>query len=488
MAKKLVTLEEARLSRSARKQLRARYQGLLQEDIAEDEIVADPLPSIGPMLRPEFWSFPLRRPAHRATGYKIAAANPFSAAWLHDAAGPVVGLELLSGGSVFTFDPWELYERGLVSSPNLLIQGSLRQGKSFLIKRLICLLAMMGRYAINVSDSKGEHGVVALAIGGHVYKMGVFGNLIRLNPLQAGERRPDETEAEHRARVRAARVAVLQQIAGLLNPGERPTTGRELSILEWALEENVRDTGDRPTVRGVWERIVSPELEDARGGYFRRDDARDLGDGLRRLVHGDLGGMFDQESSIELDPNSPYTVIDTFAISQRGAGALAVTQAVTNAWVQNTISNKQAGRQYLLIREEGWRDMKTAQSLEAHQEQLKLSGEYGIAMVLIVHEDGDFDSVGPEGSKERELAKSLLRGYANRICFFQPTQTLIPAVGNGTFTQAEADAIGGLGRGQFLVKMRSGSYVVDGNPTSTGWERSVFDTDQQMRARAAEAA
>ena len=72
--------------------------------------------------------------------------------------------------------------------------------------------------------------------------------------------------------------------------------------------------------------------------------------------------------------------------------------------------------------------MKTKQALEAHQEQLKLSGEYGIAMVLIVHEGGDFDSVGPEGSEERELAKSLLRGYANRVCFWQPQSTLQNAV------------------------------------------------------------
>ena len=131
--------------------------------------------------------------------------------------------------------------------------------------------------------------------------------------------------------------------------------------------------------------------------------------------------------------------------------------------------------------------MKTKQALESHQEQLKLSGEYGIAMVLIVHEGGDFDSVGPEGSQERELAKSLLRGYANRICFWQPQSTLQNAVEAGTYTEAEARAIASLTRGKFLVKIRSGSYVVDGTPTSTTWERTLFDTDAQMRARAAAA-
>lgn len=484
MAKQLVKIEGLALSKKQKRLLQASYRDLIVDDTSgDDQKVVDPLPVAGLAYRDGFWSFPVRRPFHRATGYKLAAANPFSAAWVHDPAGPVIGVELLSGGRAFTFDPWELYAQQLVSSPNLLIEGTLRQGKSFVVKRLLCMMAMRGRYAINVSDSKGEHGVVAEALGGDVFKMGVFGSLIRMNPLEAPEQRVNEANDAFTARVRAARVSVLQQVAGLLNPGARPVNSRELSILEWALSEVVRDSGDQPTIRAIWETIMSPDLTTAQHGYFSREDSYDLADGLRRLVHGDLGGMFDEGSSVRLNPASPYTVIDTFAIGQRGEGALAVTQAVTNAWVHNTISNKHAGRQYFLIREEGWRDMKTVQSLEAHQEQLKLSGEYGVGMVLIVHEGGDFDSVGPEGSKERELAKSLLRGYANRICFLQPDAALQNAVKQGTYTPSEAVAIAGLKRGQFLVKIRHGSYVVDGNLTTTRWEHQTFDTDQQMRGQ-----
>lgn len=497
MARKLLTLEGVGLTRKERRTLQKAYGLALQSGVEDETVDVEELPALGPVFRTGFWSPPLHRPYHRATGYQLAAANPFAAADVYDAAGPVVGLELLSGGQAFTFDPWALYFQGLVSSPNLLIQGSLRQGKSFFIKRLLTLLLLFGRLAINTSDSKGEHGPVAEAIGGTVYRMGVFGDAIRINPLAAGERRTKEgdegelireSDLEYEARTKAARVSVLQQMASLLNPGERPVTARESTILDWALTEVVTDTDGHPTVRAVWEKIGSPDFTQAQGGYFRAEDAYDLLDGLRRLVHGDLGGMFDTHSSVDLDPSSPYTVIDTFAISQRGSQALAVTQAVTNAWVQAVISNKSAGRRYFLIREEGWRDMKTVSALEAHQEQLKLSGEYGVAMVLLVHEDGDFDSVGADGSKERELAKSLLRGYANRICFNQPPSTLQNAVRTGTFSQAEADAIGTLSRGQFLVKLKHRSYVVDGNPTTTEWERTLFDTDRQMRARVQAAA
>lgn len=488
VAKKLLTLEESGLSRKERKALQKIYAGAMRDNEQQVKEEVEKLPALSPMqYRPGFWSFQIRRPWHRATGYQIAAANTFSAADVHDAAGPIIGIDRNSGRP-FTFDPYELYLRDLMTDPNLLIQGSLRQGKSFFIKRLLALLVEFGRYAINTSDSKGEHGGVAEAIGGHVFKMGVFGSEIRLNPLEAPERRAGELERNYLARVRAARVSVLQQIASLLTPGERPLIARELTILEWALEEVEKASGGRPTVRAVWEMIASPALLTAQEGYFQPTDANDLRDGLRRLVHGDLGGMFDTDSSIALDPDSPYTVIDTFAIGQRGDQALAVTQCVTNAWVFNTISNKQAHRQYLLIREEGWADMRTKPALLAQLKQLKLSGEYGVMMVLIVHEGGDFDAVGPEGSQERKLAQSLLRGYANRISFWQNEETLEDAIERKMFTKAEAAAIGGLSRGQFLVKIKSGSYVVDGNPTSTQWEKALFDTDKQMRDRERELA
>ena len=454
----------------------SRFAGVEEEEKVEFNDL--PFKSFG--FGAGFASLPIKRPYHRATGFQIAAANPFSAADLYSPAGPIIGIDLTSGGRPFTFDPWELYNRRIVASPNLLVQGSLRQGKSFFVKRLVTLLSSFGRYAINTSDSKGEHGDLALALGGSVFKMGVFGSPITLNPLEAAERRQGEDQAAYIARVRTARSVVLQQICTVLNPGGRQVTSRESAILDWALAEVEKQTS-RPTVREVYELLRDGRIGELTGGLYANSDASDLIDGLRRLVTGDLAGMFDTHSSVELDPSSPYTVIDTYNISQRGAVALAVTQTVTNAWVQNTISNKTAGRRYFLIREEGWRDMRSVAALEAHQEQLKLSGEYGVAMVMIVHEDGDFDAVGPEGSKERELAKSILRGYANQISFYQTDKTLIRAVNEKAMSEIEAENISALRPGMFVARLRDRFYVVDGNPITTDFERHIFDTDKQMR-------
>lgn len=476
MGRGLVTFDPGTLTRKERKILRqVREEHSRSEPVETPEVEELPFLAIGDRLRS---IGRLNPPPHVGTGWDFAAANPFAASDLPQIVGPVIGLERLSGGRAFVMHPWNMYLSGMVSSPNILVKGSLRRGKSYIVKRLVTLLALFGVYSINTSDVKGEHGVVAEALGGQVFKVGSFGTDIRVNPLQAGERHFGESEEEHTQRMLASRQQVLQLIATLLAPGSRNLYPAEKSILNWALGEVIRETNDHPTIRKVIEKIDSPELDTARGGKFEKSMARDLVLMFDLLIDGNLSGMFEDEGTIQLDPTSPYTVFDTYAMEKRGDLALAITQTITNSWVQNMVSNKASGRRHLIIREEGWRDMKTKAALEAHELQLKLSGEYGITMMMIVHEDGDFDTGGEE---ERNLAQKLLRGYANTITFYQNESTLKRAVEAGTLRQGEANLIKGFGRGQFMFRAGERSYVIDGNPTSTAWERDLFDTDAAMR-------
>lgn len=423
-------------------------------------------------------------PQHVGTGWEVACAAPFAVSDVPLISGPVLGLELTSGNTPFVLHPWNMYLNQIVSSPNILVMGSLRRGKSFIIKRLVSLMSLYGVYSINTSDVKGEHGVLAEALGGTVFRVGAFGSSVRVNPLSAGERHFGETAAEHQARLLSTRQNVLQMIAALLaDESDIPVTPMQRAMLSWALDEVIRETNDHPTVRLVLEKLTQPGLETVRGGMFERSAAQQLLVLFDPLISGNLAGMFEDEGTITFDPTSPYTVFDTFAMEKRGDLALAITQTITNAWVQNTVSNKASGRRYMVIREEGWRDMKTLQALEAHELQLKLSGEFGITMVMIVHEAGDFDT---GGEQERNLARKLLRGYANTITFYQGDSTLRQAVAAGTLTQGEANVVSGLGRGEFLFKTGTRSWLIDGNPTTTEWERRVFDTDKAMRLREAQ--
>lgn len=478
MAKRsLVTFDPGSLSRRDRKVLESlRAERLEGAEIPEEKL--DELPYLSPLER--LTQLPrLAPPQHVGTGWEFAAANPFAASDLPDIVGPVIGLERLSGGRAFVFHPWHMYLAGIVSSSTLLVKGSLRRGKSFMIKRLVALLSLYGVYSVNVSDVKGEHGVVAEALGGQVFKVGSFGSDVRVNPLQAAPRHVGESEVEHRERMLATRQTVLLLIANLLVDKDAALNAEETAILNWALDEVIRETNDHPTIRKVVAKIDSPDYRTARGGIFHDTTKRRLLFLFDRLLRGNFAGMFEDEGTIELDPESPYTVFDTFAMEKRGDLALAITQTITNAWVQNMVSNKNSGRRRMVIREEGWRDMKTKAALEAHELQLKLSGEYGVTMVMIVHEDGDFDTGGQE---ERQLAQKLLRGYANTITFYQNESTLRRAVAAGTLRQGEANLIRGFERGEFMLRAGERSYVIDGNPTTTDWEREVFDTDRAMRS------
>lgn len=442
---------------------------------------AEKLPIVGPAMPTygEFWAGPVQaRPQHRATSFELAATYPFTAS-VPEPGGPVLGLEVRSGGAPFSFDPWNWYERGLVSSPNLLVMGSLRRGKSFAIKRMVTLLSMWGRLAINTSDSKGEHGIVAEAIGGEVIKVGKFGSDVRVNPLDRSVRHTGIADQAHEETVRTQRLNVMGMLVEQLT-GQTQLTLRQVALIEWALGEVIARTNDHPTIRDMYDLLIEADTQAGKVSGVAADEALALSDALRRLVTGDLAGMFDTHSTVQLSPECPYTVIDTENMARRGDLALAVTNTVTNAWVQGLIADKHSGRKYFLLMEEGWRNLGTVSALESHRLQLKLSGELGIVMCLIVHEGGDFDAVGPEGSKERDLAQTLLKGYANVMSFFQPQMVVNESVAQGMFTPEEGQMIGALGRGMFLLKTHSQSYVVDGNPTTTAWEREVFNTDRQM--------
>lgn len=76
----------------------------------------------------------------------------------------------------------------LTSTP-IKVTGRPRPGHSLLPKNggeTAHLLIRTEPYPVIMFDVKGDHGVVAEALGGQVFKADSFGTDVRLNPLQAG--------------------------------------------------------------------------------------------------------------------------------------------------------------------------------------------------------------------------------------------------------------------------------------------------------------
>jgi hypothetical protein len=96
----------------------------------------------------------LRVPAHRATTRNLQAVYPFVVDSTLSSRGVYVGRQAGSDGS-FVFDPWELYDEGVITNPNILLAGVIGRGKSALAKSLAVRMTAFGVHVYVPCDPKG---------------------------------------------------------------------------------------------------------------------------------------------------------------------------------------------------------------------------------------------------------------------------------------------------------------------------------------------
>ena len=99
---------------------------------------------------------------HRVTTAHLQSVYPGICEGRGFSRGVYIGRDL-HGGS-FTYDPWELYNAGLLTNPNMLVLGQLGLGKSALVKTYVYRQLAFGRQALML-DPKGENGALCAACG-----------------------------------------------------------------------------------------------------------------------------------------------------------------------------------------------------------------------------------------------------------------------------------------------------------------------------------
>ncbi|MBX9638863.1 MAG: hypothetical protein K2X97_03745, partial [Mycobacteriaceae bacterium] len=398
-------------------------------------------------------------------------------------AGPILGLNATTGG-IWHFDPWELYAAKQINSTNVLVIGEFGTGKSGTIKQLCFRSLAFGRQVVVPSDSKAEWVKVAEAAGGQVIRLGGKHTTARLNPLDRGPRAVDASDEEHEVMVASRRRAVLVSLVEATLPADALLTPAEHTALEFALSCAIDASGDEPTLRGVYEQLKTPNRHHA--GYvagIEQDGAR-ARHVLRRFCEGDLAGLFEDRSTVQLDDNAPMVVVDTSALFARGELAATCAQICTTNWIQAVISNKHARRTRFLVREEGWRDMTSVAALQAFRAWLKLSRDYGISVVTLMHKVSDFDAVGGEGSEARSLAYSIFADISNKFIFQQAAAEQGRLVKDLGLPVSHARMVLDLPQGMFLARLGSRrAFVVDAFATSVAIERELFSTDDALVVR-----
>src|SRR5690606_30244318 len=150
-------------------------------------------------------------PRHQDTSAALAGAYPFLAEGGLGSDGVFVGQDLYSGGS-FVYDPWVLYQRGVITAPNVVLAGIVGAGQSSLAQSLYPRSTPSGGRVYVPGDPKGEHTAVAETVGGRAIVLG-HGLPNRLNPLDEGHRPSGVSDLEWAMQVASRRRDLIGALA-----------------------------------------------------------------------------------------------------------------------------------------------------------------------------------------------------------------------------------------------------------------------------------
>jgi hypothetical protein len=375
----------------------------------------------------------------------------------------------------------------------MVVFGQIGRGKSAFVKTFLWRQAVFGRRAW-VVDPKGEYADLADAWGVRPVALRPGGS-VRLNPLDPG---PEPDGGSHNASdpTGRRRLELLTSLASACLG--RNLAPRERAALGSALADTA--SGSRvPTVPVVVEALLSPSEEAARSLRTERrdllEDGRDVALELRRLVHGDLCGMFDGPTTAGLDLSAPLVVLDLSALY--ASAALGILMACATAWLQAALarsarpaasstsgalpgaSSGTHGRYYLVV-DEAWAILSNLGVARWLQSSWKLSRAFGVSNVAVLHRVSDLRSVGASDSEQVALAQGLLSDSETRVVYAQATGELEAAAELLSLSETEVDLLPQLRRGIALWKVGQRSFLVQHRLSAL--ERRIVDTDGAMAA------
>ncbi len=413
------------------------------------------------------------RPGHSATTAHFQAAYPFVAEGGLGAPGTYIGRDAYGGS--WLYDPWVLYERGILPGPNMLVVGQIGRGKSAFLKTYITRQRVFGRQAW-ILDPKSEYAPLARALGGEPIALRPGGD-VRLNPLSP----------------RGGRDAQLSLLRSVAQAALRRELGPEEDAgLGAALEEVGGKEGAEPTLPEVVEALLHPgeKMVDGVSAGTRERFAeanREAALALRRLCEGDLRGMFDGPTSGALDLEAPLVVLDLSAVQD--SAALGILMTCAAAWLQGIVLERKReaerggdpGRKVIVGLDEGWRVASHIGVAEWLQQSFKLSRANGVQNIMVLHRLSDLGAAGAAGSREARIAEGLIADTDTKVIYAQPPDQLEALRNLLGLSATELELVPTLRRGEALWLVGRRSFLVQHRLSAI--ERELVDTDARMLDR-----
>src|SRR3546814_763069 len=171
----------------------------------------------------------------------------------------------------------------------------------------------------------------------------------RLNPLDEGHRPSGLDDTQWAAQVSARRRDLLGALAETVL--DRRLSPLEHTAVDIALAEVVR-TADVPVLPLVVDRLLEPDPSVDPTGRLT-EDGRLPGHALRRLVAGDLAGLFDGPSTVRFDPTLPMISLDLSRVTEN-ATLVSVLMTCASAWMESALLDPNGGQRWVVY-DEAWR-------------------------------------------------------------------------------------------------------------------------------------
>ena len=454
-----------------------------RRQLREDALAAAYLPRSGESGADALRTYrPLKVEPHRGTSEVLAGAYPFLAESGLGSQGILIGQDAWSGAG-FVYDPWLLYQLGILTNPNCLLAGVVGKGKSTLAKAIATRSTAFGRKCYVPGDPKGEWTAVSRSVGGQAIELG-GGTMARLNPLDEGPRptyltNPDGiraavSDAAWAQMVRERRRDLLRSITEAALG--RPMAPVESTALYAALDEAVR-TNSVPVLPHVVSAMFDPPGDVVGSSRAQLlDDGREVAHAVNRLVGGDLGGLFDGPSTVRFDADLPMVSLDLSRIAGSDA-KIGLVMTCASSWMEAALQDPSGGQRWVIY-DEAWRVLKQPALLARMQSQWKLSRALGIANLMVIHRLSDLDAVGERDSEARNLALGLLADCSTKIIYAQERGEDAKTGAALGLSSTEVDQLSSLARGEGLWRIGERSFVV--RHVCTPGELALFDTNQRM--------
>ena len=252
----------------------------------------------------------------------------------------------------------------------------------------------------------------------------------------------------------------------------RPLSPVEHTAVDVALRAVV-SAAEVPVLPLVVDRLLAPGPD---ADERLEEDGRHVGHALRRLVAGDLAGLFDGPSTVRFDPSLPMLALDLSRVAENNA-LMSVLMTCASAWMESALLDP-AGGQRWVVYDEAWRLMSHPALLKRMDAHWRLARHLGIANLLIFHKLTDLDNVGDQGTQQRALASSLLANAETRIIYRQESDQLGITAQMLGLTGTERKLLPSLGTGQGLWKVKEMSFLIQAQLHPD--ELTAFDTTSRM--------